>query len=240
MTTVNVQVTRKFRGTKDKTASTPVYFFPSKVQSGNGLTMEQLQAALSNRKPLHGFERRVNNVLAFDDGTTTFSISGTQFGIWYSGVQTYKDTETLVINVVSNVPSVWCIFYDRELTLTADSFWDIFEDLPICVLYWNGETGELEDHRHPVYKEFDIATPKRIPLRIPVESTAMPTISNYQAIYAAVYGENPDIRLMCEYEDTGMMYERMQRPFFTYDSLGLLDTIFIDCGDIISGYFLIK
>lgn len=240
MTTVNVQVTRRFRGTKDKSSSTPPYYFPSQAQAGTGITMEQVQAALANRKPLHGFERSVNNALAFDDGTSIFTISGTQFGIWYSGARYYKDTETLAIDVEADVPSIWCIFYDAELTLTADSVWNIFEDIPICVLYWNGEVSEIEDHRHPVFMEFDIAIPKRLPLRIPITATPTPTITNYQTLYASVYGEDPDVRVVCFTEDGVTMYERDQRPFFTYESGGLLDTVYFDLGDVVSGYILIK
>lgn len=242
MTTV-VTVTKRFRGTVDKTAAASLVQ-PPLVQgnTGGGVTMDQVNTALVNRKPLHGFERNLNNVIAFDDLTTTFTITGTNFGVWFKGVQYIKNTESKVISVTNGVPSMWFIYYDNEQVLTIEEdIWDIFESIFVAILLWNGSEGTLIDRRHPAYTDWDDSQVLKQPMRIAFTNTQVPTLTSYQTIYQPIFGDDPTISLILENTDrVGERYESMQRPQFTYDSSDLLDTVYFELDGEYSGYILIK
>jgi len=241
MMEINVEITKRNKGVLEKAPTSPIYTYrnPSEKSTSSGITMDQVYAALSNRKPLHGFERILNNILLFDKDAKNFSILGVDFGVWFSGVQYLKNDESITVNIEANIPSIWFVYYDNELILMVDSSWDCFSAIPICIIYWDGSDYEIEDHRHPVFTDFDAVVLKKIPLRIPVINNDTPTIINYQSIYASIYGENPDVRLVIEQED-GSFHEDAQRPYFTYESNSLLDTVYFDCGYEVNGYILIK
>lgn len=78
-------------------------------------------------------------------------------------------------------------------------------------------------------------TPKEI---IDVINDALPTISDYQATYAAVHGEYPLVRLII-IVDANTEYESAQRPQFTKVD-GLIDTIFFDLGSEFTGYIILQ
>lgn len=59
-------------------------------------------------------------------------------------------------------------------------------------------------------------------------SDAMPTITNYNEVFAADYGQYPNVRLITETEN-GERFDTKQAPKFTYKE-GCIDTISFDLG----------
>jgi len=201
---INVTVTRRFRGAKDKTASSPSYMFQNPQALSGGVTMEQVNAAILNKKSLHGFERSSNNVLSFNAGTGVFSITGTQFGIWYMGYQYLKDTETVTLTLESGIPSRWFVFWDNELTLSVNETCDVYESLLVAILIWNGTTGEIVDRRHPAYTDWDDMEAQKVPIIIPFTAVVNPILPidypthTYQDLFVTKYGEYPNLQLIIE------------------------------------------
>lgn len=86
--------------------------------------------------------------------------------------------------------------------------------------------------------------------KVPFTASSQPTISDYQTDqedpedalktlnYSEDYGEYPQIRLVITVDES-TRYESQQKPQFTYVD-GLIDTIFFDLGDELTGYILIS
>ncbi len=72
---------------------------------------------------------------------------------------------------------------------------------------------------------------------IPFTSSALPTITGYQATYAAIYGEYPNVE--CWMVDGDLRTQLMQPPNFT-TVLGLIDTIYFDLGFELTGFIKIS
>ena len=85
--------------------------------------------------------------------------------------------------------------------------------------------------------------------KVPFTAQSSPSIINYQddqvdpedsvktLNYASDFGETPSVRLIKT--DGVLKYHIMQNCFFTFDT-GLIDTIYFDIGEPISGYILIS
>jgi hypothetical protein len=86
--------------------------------------------------------------------------------------------------------------------------------------------------------------------KVPFTATATPTISTYQVTqvdpedgaktinYASDFGENPLVRCMITVDSTHR-YQLQQMPQFTFVT-GLIDTVYFDLGDTLTGYILIS
>lgn len=76
--------------------------------------------------------------------------------------------------------------------------------------------------------------------RIDFISTNAPSLINYQTLYAWDYGENPKIQLW-QINIDGNIIERSEKPFYTLDINGLIDTItFGVLDEIMTGYIIIS
>lgn len=94
----------------------------------------------------HGFENRTDFVLPSNITSLTFSISGTNSKIWISGTPYIKSPESISI---LNIPGSWYIKYDNNGILTStQSMWDLYTDVPLMYIYWNGVEGLIHDERH--------------------------------------------------------------------------------------------
>lgn len=86
--------------------------------------------------------------------------------------------------------------------------------------------------------------------KVPFTNQATPSIVNYQITqtdpedptktvnFAEDFGENPSVRLVINYEGT-TKYHSMQNCFFTFDA-GLIDSIYFDIGESVTGYISIS
>jgi hypothetical protein len=86
--------------------------------------------------------------------------------------------------------------------------------------------------------------------KVPFTASALPTINNYQTDqedpedptktinYAEDFSEDPQVRCIITV-DGSIRFQRQQMPFFTYVD-DLIDTIYFDLGEELSGYMLIS
>jgi hypothetical protein len=105
-----------------------------------------------NINTLAGFENQTDSTLAWNDGTRTFTISGT-YNFW---IQNIKFTKSSPINIViPNTAGQYFVYFDSTGTLQqSSSVWDITSDLiaPVVTVYWSGTLGEVGDERHSAYR----------------------------------------------------------------------------------------
>lgn len=86
--------------------------------------------------------------------------------------------------------------------------------------------------------------------KVPFTASSLPTIINYQTDqedpedptkiinYAEDFGENPHVRCIITVDELNRV-QRLQNPFFTYVD-DLIDTVFFDLGEELTGYMLIS
>lgn len=80
---------------------------------------------------------------------------------------------------------------------------------------------------------------------IPFTDTATPRIADYQANYAATHDEYPDVKLFyIDLDPDSVTYncriESMQRPHYTLDENGLIDTIVFMMDGLYTGYIILN
>lgn len=73
---------------------------------------------------------------------------------------------------------------------------------------------------------------------VPFAGTSTPTLSGYQATYAATYGEHPNIQLVT-IDGDGNYIVRNEQPKFTMAG-GLIDSISWDLADSETGFIVIR
>jgi hypothetical protein len=115
----------------------------SQIASVSG-TLDNLLAKTGEPQ---GFENRTDSFMHFNDATRTFSISGSYY-IWQNGVRYLKSGETQQIpNTVGN----HYFYYNSSSVFTyATNPFNILADVPISVVYWDGNRGILLEERHGI------------------------------------------------------------------------------------------
>lgn len=96
-----------------------------------------------------GFENRTSSTLAFNDGTRTFTITGT-YNIWNNNTKYVKTGESYQI---PNTTGTYFFYYDSAGVFTVStSPWDILTTVPIAFLYYNATDGKgiLLEERHGI------------------------------------------------------------------------------------------
>lgn len=83
-----------------------------------------------------------------------------------------------------------------------------------------------------------------VPDIIKFTASALPTITNYNTLYAPMHGQFPRLNLIID-NGNGTRYERQQMPQFTTLTTGggmddLIDTIFWDLGEALTGWIIIN
>ena len=96
------------------------------------------------------------------------------------------------------------------------------------------ETKLTEMIRESELRQKKLTVPKEV---IPFTDVEIPIITNYQSMYGAVHGENPDVRCIITV-DADNEYELQQMPQFTKVA-GLIDTISFYPGDTVSGKIIL-
>lgn len=80
------------------------------------------------------------------------------------------------------------------------------------------------------------------PTKLPFTGQSTPTISDYNTLYAAIYGQNPKLILELISNEDGTKYNSMQNPLFTFIEVGgvdVIDTIRWDLGEPYSGKIIL-
>lgn len=106
----------------------------------------------------------------------------------------------------------------------------------------NGIDLGLDDIR---FQHTDVVTTQALgyvpvkAINIDFIAQTVPTISDYNTKYATIYGQNPTARVIIV-DGSGIKVESMQKPIFTFDVNGLLDTIYFDIGVPTTGYIILS
>ena len=79
-----------------------------------------------------------------------------------------------------------------------------------------------------------VITPKDV---VGFTATATPTVTAYNTTWAAIHGQYPHVRCMIIVDATNE-YELQKMPTFTKVD-GLIDTIYFDIGEEMTGYIII-
>ena len=77
-----------------------------------------------------------------------FTITGTNFKVYYRGKEFTKNTETVTL---TNVTNLYYIYYNSAGVLTVSTtFWDLSSTIPIATVYYNSSLaeGQVGDERH--------------------------------------------------------------------------------------------
>jgi hypothetical protein len=95
-----------------------------------------------------GFPNRTDTTLSWSDANKRFTITGTNFAFYVSGVKYVRSTESVDI---TDTFGLWYIYYNSSGVLTASqSLWSLSTTVPIATVYWNGTNGLLSEERHGI------------------------------------------------------------------------------------------
>lgn len=92
-------------------------------------------------------------------------------------------------------------------------------------------TKNIETGSYPFKAEFAKTT-------IAFTSSERPTISDYNTRYADIFGKYPNVRCVITVDENSG-YQLQQDPQFTYKD-GLIDTIYFDIGEAVSGCLILS
>ncbi len=140
----------------------PEFIDNSTIRFIDGKLRTDVGAVIMGLKPKHGFEAASDAILAFDNGTRSFSITAKEgeitFPVWNMGELISKLTEAIAID---NVEGTWYLYYKdvkqednsvvNTLMATIES-WDRNKDIPIATVTWKNGSGIWKDYRY-VYTE---------------------------------------------------------------------------------------
>jgi phage-related tail fiber protein len=120
------------------------------VTNLNDLT--QLLTNMNLQKEPTGFPNRTDTTLSFNNSNRNFTITGTNFLVFFEGKSYTKNTEVIAI---PNIPGLHYIYYNSSLVLTvSQSSWDLSSVVPISTVYWDGIGGRIGDERHGITMDY--------------------------------------------------------------------------------------
>lgn len=115
-----------------------------------------IQTAATNSSHYTGFPNRTDSSIAFDDGTITFSLTGT-FDVYQKSVK-YTPAAGQKSIPITNVTGLYFVWYTFPLgvpTLNQSTIFPGFDTCLVATVYWNAATakGRLSDERHAVGRD---------------------------------------------------------------------------------------
>lgn len=148
--------------------------------SGNAVTIEDvvIPTIFNDTAEPTGFINRTDSSLSFNDASFTFTITGTDFEVYFNGVKKLKNTESITLGDTTNIH--W-IYYDKTTeVLSENTTLPTYDNPFIASVYWNTTTnlGLLGDERHGVVMDWHTHTLEHLTVGTRYESGLTGTFDN--------------------------------------------------------------